>query len=124
MKMKPAYVTVCCLVMVLGLLALSVPVRAEDGDPDGLELKTLHEDPGAPKISESKVPDPAEWNAACVFETRMPVGQQIWEYRWGHDSCGKKTVTYSNPLEYCQSYSAYCGHWIWKADCLKEKGCP
>ncbi len=125
------YTSVChkvfLLLMVVGLLSFPLIVQAaEDGDPDGTQLKAILEKSEAIKnFKEGQQNDDMidKWMAIfCEVELQTLPGTIIWEYRRVHDHCPKKE---QNVRSYCFQYSRHCDHYRWDPDCRSETNtCP
>ena len=117
---------IICLVTMLFLLALPLAALAGDVDPTGEKLKSLESDPKyQAKLKElgganAKVGDGPSWRCACEGATF--IGGVIWGERALLDHC--KKYDDGRILQYCITYSRHCDHYHWKANCLKEHGCP
>lgn len=127
MHLANAYHKIFLLVLVASLLALPLIAQAaEDGDPDGTQLKSLLTKPETPKDLKSMLltGDMSSGDAflLCAFEVISGVGAGIWEYRRLHDKCD---MTHSDVHKYCYRYSLHCDHYRWKSACLSEQDlCP
>ena len=113
-----------CLIVMFVLLALPLAAQAGDVDPNGDKLRALKNDlkfQKAMKAHEGKSKG-TRWDGICAAEIATFIGGIIWGERALLDPCDK--YHHGDILPYCITHSNYCDHYHWKANCLKDKGCP
>ena len=123
MKLALLFRRILCLAVILSLLALPLVAMAGDADPNGDKLRALHKDPKFQEALKAKqAKSNGKWETICAVEGATAVGGIIWGNRALLDPC--KKYHNGHMFAYCITHSKYCDHYHWKANCLKEKGCP